>query len=67
MTGLILRLLDNCCGCGFEVAAVGIGPDANNPDETYGRKCWANPEGWDSPRPAHTHLDGRGHGPECNQ
>jgi hypothetical protein len=57
------RLVLNCVGCGFEAASVAVGADPENPDETYGSKCWAKP--WAGPRPPHTHLDGRDCGREC--
>jgi hypothetical protein len=59
------RLVLNRCGCGFEAASVAIGTDPAEPDETYGSKCWADPGRWNSPRPPHTHLDGRECGQEC--
>ena len=65
LTGIAHRLALGCCGCGFESAAVAVGADPEHPDETYGRRCWADPARWDTPRPPHIHLDGRDCGQEC--
>lgn len=61
---LLSRVLNGCVGCGHELAAVAVG-DPGAPDETYGARCWADQDRWVTQRPAHSHLDGRGHSPDC--
>lgn len=51
-----------CRACNDECAAVRLG---DVPDLTYGATCWADLIGRALVVPAHTHLDGHDHTPEC--